>query len=83
MVTDACSEFIFSTTLCYVIRMEPFVFSGYVDSEHEYLRRKIEGGLQEFWFFIKDQFHQLSNTQFINAPRVAQTAMENAGEHYR
>ncbi|XP_059505234.1 alpha-(1,6)-fucosyltransferase isoform X3 [Stegostoma tigrinum] len=51
--------------------------------EHEELRRKIENGVKELWFFVQSEIQKVKHLQGEEAQRHADALLENLGHQQR
>ncbi|XP_069773480.1 alpha-(1,6)-fucosyltransferase isoform X2 [Narcine bancroftii] len=51
--------------------------------EHEELRRKIENGLKELWFFVQSEVKRVKKLEGEEAQRQADALLENLGDQQR
>ncbi|XP_072896289.1 alpha-(1,6)-fucosyltransferase isoform X1 [Hemitrygon akajei] len=51
--------------------------------EHEELRRKIENGLKELWFFVQSEVKKVKKLEGDEAQKQADVLLENLGDQHR
>ena len=60
-----------------------FLFFAGLGKDHEILRRKIEYGAKELWFFIQSELKKLKNLEGNELQRHADEILLDLGHHER